>query len=61
MAGCCYGIPYDGIGAVVFPEGSYADLGHKIIPGSVGRISLLNDHCICYFIFADKEAVVLYC
>ena len=32
MAGCCYGIPYDGIGAVVFPEGSYAIPGIKLFP-----------------------------
>lgn len=60
MAGCCYGIPYDGIGRS-FSGRFLCNSGHKIIPGSVGRISLLNDHCICYFIFADKEAVVLYC
>lgn len=24
FAGCCFGIPYNGIGAVVFPENSYA-------------------------------------
>ena len=32
MAGCCYGIPYKGIGAVVFPEGSYALAGVSLFP-----------------------------
>lgn len=32
LAGCCYGIPYDGIGAVVFPENSYALPGVKLFP-----------------------------
>ena len=32
MAGCCYGIPYNGIGAVVFPEGSYAIPGIPLFP-----------------------------
>ncbi|MGN0389750.1 MAG: prolipoprotein diacylglyceryl transferase [Wujia sp.] len=32
MAGCCYGIPYNGIGAVTFPEGSYALTGISLFP-----------------------------
>jgi len=32
MAGCCYGIPYDGPLAVVFPEGSFAIHGIKLFP-----------------------------
>jgi len=32
MAGCCYGIPYHGIGSVVFPEGSYAPAGVELFP-----------------------------
>ena len=31
-AGCCYGVPYDGPLAVVFPEGSYAIPGIKLFP-----------------------------
>ena len=31
-AGCCYGIPYTGVGAVVFPEGSYAIAGISLFP-----------------------------
>lgn len=32
MAGCCYGIPYDGIFSVVFPEGSLAPAGIRLFP-----------------------------
>ena len=32
MAGCCYGKPYDGPFAVVFPENSYALPGVKLFP-----------------------------
>lgn len=32
MAGCCYGKPYDGSFAVVFPENSYALPGVKLFP-----------------------------
>jgi len=32
FAGCCYGRPYDGIGAVVFPEETYGLAGVKLFP-----------------------------
>ncbi len=32
LAGCCYGVPYHGIGAVVFPEGSFAPSGVELFP-----------------------------
>ena len=32
MAGCCYGIPYHGPGAVVFPENSFAVPGIELFP-----------------------------
>ncbi|SFD09804.1 prolipoprotein diacylglyceryl transferase [Butyrivibrio sp. YAB3001] len=32
MAGCCYGVPYHGIGSVVFPEGSFAPSGIELFP-----------------------------
>lgn len=32
LAGCCYGIPYDGPGAVVFPENSFALSGVSLFP-----------------------------
>ena len=47
MAGCCYGIPYDGIGAVVFPEGSYAIPGIKLFP-----VQLVESACLMIIAFA---------
>lgn len=35
MGGCCYGIPYDGPCAVVFPEGSNAPSGVMLFPVQV--------------------------
>ena len=32
LAGCCYGVPYDGPGAVVFPAGSLAPSGIPLFP-----------------------------
>ena len=32
MAGCCYGIPYEGVGAVVFPEDTYGVSGISLFP-----------------------------
>ena len=47
MGGCCYGIPYDGIGAVVFPEGSYAIPGIKLFP-----VQLVESACLMIIAFA---------
>ena len=41
MAGCCYGIPYDGFGAVVFPEGSLAPSGIPLFPVQLVEAILL--------------------
>lgn len=41
MAGCCYGKPYDGVGAVVFPEGIYAPAGIKLFPVQLLEASIL--------------------
>ena len=32
MAGCCYGVPYDGVISVVFPENSFAIHGISLFP-----------------------------
>lgn len=32
LAGCCYGRPYEGVGSVVFPEGSLAPSGVPLFP-----------------------------
>ncbi len=41
FAGCCYGIPYDGIGAVVFPEHSLAVPGVPLYPVQLVEAVLL--------------------
>ena len=40
-AGCCYGRPYDGPGAVIFPEGSYAPAGILLFPVQLLEAGLL--------------------
>lgn len=47
-AGCCYGKPYDGIGAVVFPEGSFAIPGVKLFPVQLVEAFMLL--CISFII-----------
>lgn len=32
FAGCCFGIPYDGFGRVIFPRGSFAPTGIPLFP-----------------------------
>lgn len=41
FAGCCYGIPYDGIGAVVFPDNCYAIPNVKLFPVQLLELVLL--------------------
>lgn len=41
MAGCCYGRPYDGPGAVVYPEGSFAISGVKLFPVQIVEAIIL--------------------
>lgn len=43
MAGCCYGIPYDGFGAVTFPENSFALSGISLFP-----IQLVEAFCLIF-------------
>ena len=40
-AGCCYGIPYKGVGAVVFPEGSFAIPNVSLFPVQIVEACLL--------------------
>ena len=42
-AGCCYGIPYHGSCAVVFPEGSYAIPGVELFP-----VQLVESGCLMF-------------
>jgi len=41
MAGCCYGRPYHGFGAVVFPEGSMAPSGIQLFPVQIVEAIIL--------------------
>ena len=41
MAGCCYGIPYNGFGAIIFPENSFALPGVKLFPVQLLEAGLL--------------------
>lgn len=41
MAGCCYGKPYDGVGAVVYPSNSLAPSGVKMFPVQLVEAFLL--------------------
>lgn len=41
LAGCCYGKPYHGPGAVVFPEGSYAPAGIELFPVQLMEAAML--------------------
>lgn len=40
-AGCCYGMPYDGPGYVIFPEGSFAIPNVKLFPVQLVEAGLL--------------------
>lgn len=46
MAGCCYGIPYTGSGAVVFPDNSLALSGISLFPIQIVEAALL----FCIFV-----------
>lgn len=51
LAGCCYGIPYDGILAVTFPEGGMAPSGTSMFPVQlVEAICLLVLAATLYFL-----------
>lgn len=65
MAGCCYGMPYEGIGATIFPENSFAISGIKLFP--VQLVEAIGLFCILGFMlmlktkFHMKHMVELYC
>lgn len=48
LAGCCYGIPYNGPGAVIFPEASYAPHDLSLFPVQLAEAIIL--FCISFFI-----------
>lgn len=46
MAGCCYGIPYNGFGHVIFPSNSFAPPGIPLFP-----VQLLEAFCLLILSF----------
>lgn len=54
LAGCCYGIPYEGFGAVVFPENSYALSGVKLFPVQLVEAALLFFTSLLIFCLQEK-------
>ncbi len=53
MAGCCYGAPYSGRLAVVFPQGSFAPAGVPLFP-----IQLVES--VCLFLLATVLFILSY-
>lgn len=41
MAGCCYGVPYEGPGAIIFPENSLAPSGVALFPIQLAEAGIL--------------------
>ena len=56
-AGCCYGRPYEGIGAVVFPEHSFALSGVKLFPIQLVEAVCLLIIAMVIFIFQIVKAL----
>lgn len=65
LAGCCYGVPYEGIGAVVFPKNSFALSGVKLFPVQLIEAILL--FCLFFIMivikwkYKSKHMVEWYC
>ena len=55
MAGCCYGKPYSGIGAVVFPENSLAVPGIELFPVQLTEAGVLALITAVLFIVIKKS------
>lgn len=56
FAGCCYGIPYDGPFAVVFPTGGIAPSGIPLFPVQlVESVCLLVIFIICMIVLKTKQ------
>ena len=54
-AGCCYGRPYEGFGAVVFPYGSQALAGEKLFPVQLVESGLVLILAIVIIILEVKK------
>lgn len=56
LAGCCYGIESNSVIAVIYPEGSYAPVGVKILPVQlIEAVLLFSISVIIYFVFLRKN------
>ena len=55
MAGCCYGIPYDGPGCVIFPENSLAPAGIKLFPVQLTEAVFLLIISVSLFFMWKKQ------
>ena len=56
MSGCCYGIPYSGIGAVRFPAGSYAPADIELFPVQLVEAGMLMViACIILYLVLAKN------
>lgn len=54
LAGCCYGKPYDGVGAVCYPAGSLASSGISLFPVQLVEAVCLFVIAICILIVQLK-------
>lgn len=55
FAGCCYGVPYDGVFAVTFPAGSYAPAGIPLFPVQLTEAGLLIGAALVLFFISRKH------
>ena len=55
LAGCCYGIPYDGPCAVVFPEGSFALSGVPLFPVQLLEAACLFALSLVLFLYGKRK------
>ena len=60
MAGCCYGIPYDGPGCVIFPDNSLAPTGIKLFPVQLTEAVFLLIISVSLFFYVEKTATRLH-
>lgn len=57
LAGCCYGKPYAGIGAVIYPENSFAISGISLFPVQLVEAVLLFLISVVVYAFQRKKGI----
>lgn len=55
MGGCCYGIPYHGLGSVTFPEGVKAPVGIALFPVQIVEAGILFAMTLACYIKGRKQ------